>query len=144
SWGTGTRVQGIELNAPVNKNLRWEETTQWDIGIDASIFNKWSLSLDYYNKLTDGLLTERQLPDYAGAGTTLINLGKMRNKGLDASITFTPYQTNDFNWRMTLNASRMINTVVSLGDIGQYFIPANDANFTGVQLEGSPLIVQEG
>lgn len=143
SWGSGNRVQGVELNAPVNRNLRWEETTQLDIGIDASFLNNWSLSIDFYNKLTDGLLTERQLPDYAGAGTTLINLGKMRNKGVDASLTYIPFQSNDFQWKMTLNASRMINTVVSLGEIGEYFIPANDANFTGVQLEGSPLIVQE-
>lgn len=143
SWGSGSRVQGVELNAPVNRNLRWEETTQLDVGIDASFLNNWSFSLDFYNKLTDGLLTERQLPDYAGAGSILINLGKMRNKGVDASLTYIPFQSNDFQWKMTVNASRMINTVVSLGEIGEYFIPANDANFTGVQLEGSPLIVQE-
>ena len=46
SWGTGTRVQGIELNAPVNPDLRWEETTQWDIGIDATVYEKWSISVD--------------------------------------------------------------------------------------------------
>jgi TonB-linked SusC/RagA family outer membrane protein len=144
SWGTGNRVQGVELNAPVNTNLRWEATRQMDIGLDANLFNKWSVSLDYYHKVTDGLLTQRQLPDYAGAGTTLINLGEMQNKGIDASVTFTPYRTKDFNWQMTANASRMINNVVSLGEIGEYFIPADDANFTGVQLEMSPLIVQQG
>jgi len=144
SWGTGTRVQGIELNAPVNTNLRWEETTQWDIGIDASVFEKWSISLDYYHKVTDGLLTQRQLPDYAGAGSTMINLGEMENQGIDASVTYTPFNTKDFFWKMTLNVGWLANKVVSLGEIGEYFIPTDDSNFTGVQLEGSPLIVQEG
>src|SRR5690606_39248938 len=102
------------------------------------------VSLDYYDKLTDGLLTQRQLPDYAGSGTTLINLGKMRNKGVDASVTFTPYKSSDFGWQMTFNASTMRNKVVSLGEIGKYFIPSGDANFTGVPLEGSRLFVQAG
>lgn len=144
SWGTGTRVQGIELNAPVNTGLKWEETTQWDIGIDAYFLDKWSVSLDYYHKVTDGLLTQRQLPEYAGSGSTLINLGEMQNKGIDASVTYTPFKTKDFTWRMTAIASWMANKVVSLGEIGEYFIPDNDSNFSGVQLEGSPLIVQEG
>ena len=144
SWATGNRVQGIELNAPANTNLRWEETTQWDIGIDASVFEKWSISLDYYHKLTDGLLTQRQLPDYAGGGSTMINLGEMENQGIDASVSYTPFSTKDFSWRMTLNAGWLANLVVSLGEIGEEFIPSGDSNFTGVQLEGSPLIVQEG
>ena len=144
AWATGNRVQGIELNAPVNTDLRWEETTQWDIGIDASVFEKWSVSLDYYHKLTDGLLTQRQLPDYAGGGSTMINLGEMENQGIDASVTYTPVSTKDFSWRMTMNAGYIVNKVISLGEIGEEFIPSGDSNFTGVQLEGSPLLVQEG
>ncbi len=144
SWGTGTRVQGVELQAPVNTDLRWEETTQLDVGMDIHLFNKWSITLDYYHKITDGLLTQRILPDYAGAGSTLINLGEMLNTGFDVSATYTPFRTNDFTWKMTVIASTMKNKVISLGEIGEYFIPDDDANFTGVQLEGSPLIVQEG
>lgn len=144
SWGSGTRVQGIELNAPVNPDLRWEETTQWDIGIDATVYEKWSISLDYYHKITDGLLTQRVLPDYAGAGSTMINLGEMENQGVDASVTYTPFRSKAFSWRMTLNAGWLANKVVSLGEIGEYFIPSGDTGFTGVQLEFSPLIVQEG
>jgi len=144
AWGTGTRVQGIELLAPVNPNLKWEETIQWDIGVDATLFRNWSLSIDYYDKTTNGLLTQRILPDYAGAGSTMINLGEMQNRGVDASVTYTLVNSHDLIWRMTATAGWLANEVVSLGEIGMQFIPSGDSNFTGVQLEGSPLIVQEG
>lgn len=144
SWGTGNRVQGIELRDPINVDLKWEETTQWDLGFDWMFLNKWSVAVDYYNKKTDGLLTNRVLPLYSGGGSTMINLGEMRNSGIDLSVTYTPFMSKDFSWRMTLNGGFLSNEVVSLGSMGDHFIPSDDANFTGVQLESSPLIVQEG
>ena len=144
-WGAGdSKVPGVYLRDPANPNLKWEETTQWNIGVDAHVFEKWSVGLDYFDKTTDGLLTDRKLPNYTGGGSTKINLGQMKNKGIDASVTYTPFSQRDFYWRMTLNGSWLQNKVASLGDLGEYFIPDSDANFTGVQLEGSPLIVQQG
>ena len=43
-----------------------------------NIFEKWSIGLDYFNKTTDGLLTNRVLPSYTGGGSTRINLGQMK------------------------------------------------------------------
>ena len=79
-----------------------------------SMKNGQSLWINYH-KITDGLLTERVLPDYAGAGSTMINLGEMENQGIDASVTYTPFRTKAFSWRMTLNAGWLANKVVSLG-----------------------------
>lgn len=144
SWGTNGGAAGIEVKDPVNTNLKWEETRQWDLGIDARLIDKWQIGIDYYNKTTTGLLTERALPDYAGSGSTYVNLGKMKNTGVDIALTYTPFSSKNFSWTMTATASWMKNKVVDLGEIGESFIPDDDSNFTGVQLETSPLIVKEG
>lgn len=144
AFGTASQKSGISLSAPSNKDLQWESTTQIDFGADATICNVLSLSLDYWNKTTDGLLTKRVYPTYAGGGSSYINLGEMKNSGLDLSINYTPFETKDFSWTMTFNAGLLKNRVVDLGEMGTEYFPGNNVGLTGVQLETSPIIVQEG
>ena len=68
-----------------NENLRWETTNQYDIGIDVSLFNyKLNLTVDYYNKLTNDLLINIDLPRSSGFGSGIQNLGQVRNQGWEA------------------------------------------------------------
>lgn len=146
TWGFGTAStsNGITLKAPNNTNLKWESTTQWDAGVDFTLFDQVSFSLDYWHKTTNGLLTERQYPSYAGGGSSYINLGQMINQGFDASITYTPFKKTNFYWTMTWNGSYLNNKVADLGEMGDKFYPADGQNYTAVQLEDSPFIVQKG
>ncbi|MGV8092099.1 MAG: TonB-dependent receptor [Mangrovibacterium sp.] len=144
NYGTLTDYPGYVLGSPANPGLKWEETAQFDIGLDATFLNdKFSVTLDYYSKKTTGLLTAKTLPAYSGGGSTMINLGEMKNSGFDASFTYLISGTGrDLQGKMTLNVSTLNNKVIDLGDMGTEFVPSG--SFVGVELPDSPMIVREG
>ncbi|MEJ7769693.1 MAG: SusC/RagA family TonB-linked outer membrane protein, partial [Chitinophagaceae bacterium] len=91
--GTGLAV-GVAPTFP-NPNLKWETTTQTNIGLDAGLLNeKYRLSFDYYNKQTSDLLALVQLPPTAGVGAgigsgpgqIIDNVGEVENVGWELSI----------------------------------------------------------
>lgn len=143
NYGTTTTYPGYILGSPANPNLKWEETTQFDFGLDASLMkDRLSVTLDYFNKRTTGLLTAKVLPSYSGGGSTMINLGEMKNCGFDGSIAYMSDVKKDFQWKMILNISTVKNKVVDLGDLGTEFVPGG--SYVGVELPDSPMIVREG
>ncbi len=136
---------GYGPSAPGNPNLKWEETEQFDIGLDISVLNnKISLSLDYFDKKTTDLLTKKVLPYYSGMGddaSITQNLGEIDNKGFEANITYVPVLRNDFSWDVNLNFSVIRNEVIDLGE--QESITGSTYGSDGV-LSTSPFIVMPG
>ena len=141
-WGVQDAVQQVYLDDPVNSTLKWEVTKQYDFGINFNFLKKFTFEVDYWNKLTSDMLTEQQLSGYDGGGSVMVNLGEMQNSGVDIAIGYTPFSSRDFSWDMSFTGSFLKNKVKSLGGMGDFF--PDDANLTGVQLETSPVIVQEG
>jgi hypothetical protein len=80
----GATVMGIPTPA-----LQWEKTTTFNIGLDAIIAKNLSFSIEYYNKLTDGILQTMTIPGSVGA-TQLpyANVATVRNKGMEMSLTY--------------------------------------------------------
>lgn len=103
-----------------NPDLKWETTTQSDIGIDFGIFdNRISLVADYYVKNTKDLHYAKQLPNYTGYTVQLQNIGEIENKGFEFAINTRNF-IGDFQWSTGLNFSTNSNKVISLGD-DQFF-----------------------
>lgn len=101
-----------------NKNLKWETTTQTDVGIEMEFLNgRLHFEADYFNKSTTDLLLNVQLPNYAGGGTQPRNVGEIRNRGFEFSIGGTPIEKGKFSWETNLNLSTLKNEVVSLGGL---------------------------
>jgi outer membrane receptor protein involved in Fe transport len=93
-------------------DLKWETTTQWDIGIDASFFNnRLRTTFDYYNKLTTNLLNTVFLPSSSGYSTTVQNIGSMSNKGFEILLEGDVIQTKDFGMTTQVNIAHNKNTV---------------------------------
>jgi len=89
-----------------NPDLKWEKTTQYNIGIDFSILNRRvSGSIDGYTSETNDLIFPQQLPSVTGYLTTLANLGQTSNKGVDITINTINVTTKDFQWTTNLNVS---------------------------------------
>lgn len=100
-----------------DNNLRWELTTQTDIGLDFSLFNnRLSGAFDYYHKLTDDLHYYTNIPISTGFVQTVSNLGTTRNEGLELTLDGQLIKGKDFSWSMMVNVSRNWNTLVSLND----------------------------
>lgn len=104
----------IQLN-----NLKWETTTQYNAGLDITLFkNKVSVVLEYYKKVTDDLL-QTSVPIQSSAGFTSVdyfNSGKMENRGWEIMVDLRDVvKIGDFSFSITnLNLSRNRNRVVEL------------------------------
>ena len=78
--------QGVAQTALNNYNIKWETTTTTNIGLDAFLFNKLSLTVDLYKKMTDNILRNAQVNSLVGLTAPVINDGSMQNTGYDLEI----------------------------------------------------------
>lgn len=117
--GTGTStVPGITVASTGNPNLKWETTTQWNIGLDLGFFkNDLTVSLDWYLKKTKDMLTTPPALKVMGENASYIqNTGDMKNTGLEFTIDYHSRQYGDFSWAANLNLAHYKNEVVRLND----------------------------
>ncbi|MCX2496009.1 SusC/RagA family TonB-linked outer membrane protein [Pedobacter sp. PF22-3] len=96
-------------------DLRWEQNSSMNLGLNFSIFNnKVSGSFEYYNKRGRELITSLSVPLEYGVTNTLVNGGAINNKGYEVAASFVPVRTKNFSWNVTLNTSKNINSVVKV------------------------------
>ena len=101
-------------NGLPNRELSWESTTQFDIGLDVTVLrNRVSLVADYYVKNTDNLLFDVLLPASSGYNSALVNLGEVQNKGFEFALN-TNNLTGAFGWSTSFNIGFNRNKVVAL------------------------------
>ncbi|GAC1449080.1 MAG: hypothetical protein NVSMB7_11000 [Chitinophagaceae bacterium] len=113
--GTVVLVSQLYVNRLGNKNLRWEKTTSYNIGIDFSIRkNTIGGSIDVYKKSTHDLLILRALPDLTGFSNVWDNLGQVDNNGIELTLNSTNMRHKNFVWRTTGTFSLNRNKVVHL------------------------------
>ena len=100
-----------------NSKLKWEKTSQFDIGYEVGFFNsRLTLDMSYYYKYTNDLLLDRPVPETTGYSSIMDNVGAVSNQGIDVLITGHPIQTADFNWTSTLNFGWNKNRVEKLDE----------------------------
>lgn len=105
----------IPSTTMANKNLGWEKTTQYNVGLDFTLLNRRLMgSLDFYQSRTTDLLMEMSIPTVSGYQTTFANVGETANKGIDLSLTTVNINSPSFNWTTTTNISWQNDHIVSL------------------------------
>ena len=121
SFGLDNYLIGYSPDAPANPDLRWEETSQLNFGLDMVLFKDWTLSFDWYNKETNGILQTVELPGYAGAtGNPYGNVADMVNKGVELELNYAK-QIGELHLELGGNASYLQNEVTFLGE-GKSFL----------------------
>jgi TonB-dependent starch-binding outer membrane protein SusC len=109
-----------------NLNLGWEKTTQYNVGVDFSLFrSRISGSVDVYKSKTTDLLLKRDIPSVTGYTSTFDNVGETANKGLDITVTTVNVRRNDLTWSTTINAAWQKDHIVTLANGKQNDIPNN-------------------
>lgn len=103
---------GKVISSFANSALKWEKSNQLDLGIDLATFNnKLVFTFEYYNKLTNDMLLPVSIPAVSGFTTSLDNIGKVRNRGVEIGVD---YKTNigavNFrtNGNLTINRSKIL------------------------------------
>ena len=113
-FGDGKDI-GFGLSSMANDDLKWETTTQTDIGVDFGFFsNRLNIGFDYYWKQTRDLLYNATLPPSSGYSSMLRNLGRIDNKGFEISIN-TINMKGKVNWTTNLNITSNKSVVKDLG-----------------------------
>ncbi len=113
--GESTNLGFIIANAP-NPNLKWESTSQSDIGLDIGLFKgRLAVTIDIYKKTTKDLLLNRTLASYTGLRSVIDNVGSVENKGLELALSGDPL-TGAVKWNSGFNISFNKNKVLNLGE----------------------------
>lgn len=113
----GIASTSIVPDALGNPNLKWETTSQANLGLDVTILkSKISLTIDAYRKVTSDLLLFAQLPPSSGFSRGFKNIGQVENKGLEFTINTKNIDTKKFSWTSSFNISFNRNKVLALND----------------------------
>ena len=112
-----------------NPKLRWEKTSTFNIGFDFRLLNNLlSGSLEFYNRVGDDLLVRKYMDSTLGATSRVINNGKMRNRGIEFSLTGNIIRSKDWNLSATLNYAYNNNKMLTVEhnptDIASNFVMA--------------------
>jgi TonB-dependent starch-binding outer membrane protein SusC len=117
---TGTITPGYAPASLDNPGLRWEETSQANIGFDALLFNSLTLTVDYYQKKTSGILRPVTIPGYVGVTSSPVgNIADMENSGLEVELGYRK-KFGELNFSANGNVAYLNNKVTYI---------ASDANF---------------
>lgn len=117
-----------------NTGLKWETTSQVDVGLDFSAFgNRLNVTFDWYDKVTDDLLRERNIAPSSGYDKMWVNDGKIRNRGIELTVDGVFFRNRDWNVGGTFVFSRNRNEVLSLGNALEAGL--NTDKRTGMQFE---------
>ena len=104
-------------NAMPNKNLGWEKTTQWNLGIDFSFLKgRIGGTIDMYMSKTKDLLLYMSVPSLSGYPSMLANVGQTKNKGIEVTLNTIPVMTRNFMWTSNLNFALQKDEIVELAN----------------------------
>ena len=114
----GDWIKTLEVVQNVNKDLKWETTSELNIGLDWAVLNhRLSGTIDFYVKTTKDMLYHYPVPTPPNLyGYTLANVGEMRNTGIEIMINAIPVQTKNFTWETTVTMSHNKNKLMSLSN----------------------------
>jgi TonB-linked SusC/RagA family outer membrane protein len=138
--GLGDLVTGLSPSGLGNPDLKWETSRQFDAGLDLGLVkDRIFLVVDYYDKITEDLLLNVNVPRATGYTSVLTNIGKVRNWGWEFTLN-TKNLTGAFQWSTDFNISFNRNRVLALGPNGDPIISSTSqispSNITEV---GKPL-----
>ena len=131
--------QGVAVNISQfgNDNLKWETTSQFNVGLDFGLFNqRLSGSLNYYSKRTKDLLFARNIPSSSGVSTVFDNLGEISNRGFEIELHGELVEPSDaLEWSVDVNLARNISRLEDLGfeDADELFFNLAEASVVSAQ-----------
>lgn len=98
-----------------NKDITWETSNSFNVGLDFTIFNgKLSGTIDYFLRQTSDMLYNKPVSPSAGYSSIPMNIGSMRNSGLELDLSSQIYRSNDITWTVNANATFLKNKIIEL------------------------------
>ena len=151
-------LNSLILSSNANSSLRWEQTENFNLGLDFNIFKNVSGSVDYYTKKTSDIMGNSTIDPTLGATSALINYATIRNNGIEFSLKADWIANRNFNWNTGLVIAKNSSKVLDVYRVGQYNPQVLDVlgyvsgypvgamfsyNTIGLNNEGHPIIVDQ-
>ncbi|MBW1294453.1 SusC/RagA family TonB-linked outer membrane protein [Aquimarina litoralis] len=109
--------QGIVLTGLANPDLKWEEITQFNVGLDINAFrDRLGFTVDYYTKKTSDILLQATTPLTSGLQPSVENTGDIENRGFEFILSWRDNYESGFSWNASVNLGLNKNEVTSLGE----------------------------
>lgn len=140
--GTVINTGGIPNFSP-NPNIKPELLSELELGIEGTFFNRRvTLDLTFYNRSTKDQILNKSLDPSTGYDQTVINAGKVDNKGIELGIGYNVIRNRDWNWQLQTNFNTNKSEVSGLSE--DYIIYAGYTNLGNAAINGQPLGVIMG
>ncbi len=122
--GTGTTIRpGFKTTAIGNPNLKWEENHSINVGVDLEFLDgRGTFTADVYRRNTNNLLYDPRQPATAGsAAPPIVNIGKMRNDGIDFAMGYRGNFGGTTQWSVNFNGSHYKNKIIQIDGVTTFF-----------------------
>ncbi|SEI94518.1 TonB-linked outer membrane protein, SusC/RagA family [Dyadobacter koreensis] len=134
-----TLASGKTVTRFANSELTWEKSDQLDIGFDLATFNnKLVFTVEYYKKITDDMLLGYNIPAVSGFTSTLKNLGKVQNKGIEIAVNYR-LKVGQVNLRTNGNITFNRNKVLAIRGQNDFILQGSQYGGYNIQQVGRPI-----
>lgn len=144
----GVTYSKIEATQNGNKDLKWETTKMFNVGVDfAFLDSRLSGSIEFYNKKTSDLIWSYDVStNIYPVGYMNANVGDITNTGIELTINAVPVKTKDFTWQTTVNLAHNKNKVDKLSNkkFSVDYKDWGDPNIGGISSNGEVERIKEG
>jgi len=117
-FSNGAFLTAFAVSQNANPNLKWEETSMFNIGLDFQLFKgRLNGTVEWYSKQTKDMLYNYSVPTPTYVyGTIAANVGDMSNKGIELALNFDAIRTKNFRWTTSLNLAHNKNEITKLSN----------------------------
>ena len=110
-------VTGMLPSQPANENLSWEKNKTWNVGLDFGFLNnRLSGTIEFYDRTTSDMLLNKRVPATSGFTSNFMNIGEIKNTGIEIQLEGEAIRTDDWSWVIGANLAWNKSKVVNLGD----------------------------
>lgn len=126
---------GLTYGQLANPELSWEQSKNFNVGVDAVVWNKLNLTVEYFSKQTEDLLLNIPVSSTTGFSNQLQNFGEMKNTGWEVSLGLNAIAQEDFSWNTRLNLTMLSNEITKLkGDLTPSYNATNGQDPTIIKV----------
>lgn len=137
---------GVKLKALGNKDLTWETTNELNVGLDMTVFNRFTLNFDFYNKKTVDLINDVTLPTSSGFSYYVDNVGENQNRGFEIQLRADIIKKRDLNIALWGNLAHNKNKILKISEslkmyndqVNDYYKDAEDDQVSASWISKDP------
>jgi TonB-linked SusC/RagA family outer membrane protein len=132
---------GSSLTYMGNDRLTWEKQVSWNIGANITLFKRYNIEFNYYNKRTYDLITDVSLPSSSGFMVYRDNIGEVLNKGFEIKTSLNLINTKDFNFVLIGNLAHNRNRIMEIAQSMKRYNSRIDDYYKGYNSSTSPALI---